>query len=120
MGLLQRLRSWWKDPRRRLLRQGRQELDQLFLKHPLRLRGTSLRPKHRSRTQVLEVEAAPLRIWFGILRHPRPYGFSQQFHEVLEVWRYEPAAGSLEREKGHNLSRERGEDGQPSSRGTGV
>lgn len=118
--LLQLFRDWFHSPPRRARKLARRELDRLFGEHSARLRGTSLRPKHRGRTQILHVEAGPLRIHFGIVRHPRPYAFSQQFHEVLEVWCYDVESGRLERQKGVNLSRQRGEDGDPSSYGTGV
>jgi hypothetical protein len=100
-------------------RQARRELDALFNERTL-LKGTSLKPHHLGRTQVLEVLEEPRRILFGIVRHPRPYAFSRQVHEVLEVWCYHLDPPRLERVRGHNLSRKEGGDGQPSSHGTGV
>ena len=47
---------------------------------------------------------------FGIVRHPRPYAFSRQSHAVIEYWIWDRAAGTLEVEKGLNLTRRRGED----------
>ena len=111
MTLRERLGRWWKDPRRRLLRQARHELDALFTARRELLRRTSLRPEHRSRVQLLDVAEDPLRIRFTLLRHPRPYPFSRQSHEVVELWEYGVEAGTLERVAGHNLSRARGEDG---------
>ncbi len=114
------LRRWWADPRRRLWRRARRALDDLFRNKTELLEPTSLRPEHRVRTQVLDVRESPFEILFGILRHPRPHAFSRQFHEVVELWRYDVEEGVVERLKGHNLTRARGEDGDPSSFGAGV
>ena len=107
------LLKWWRDPRRHLRKRARRELNDLFLARRDLLLSTSLRPEHRGRTQILDVEDEPLTVVFGIVRHPRPYAFSRQFHEVMEVWTYWPEEGRLERIRGHNLSRERGTDGDP-------
>lgn len=106
------LRSWWNDPHRRLRRRSRQELRRLFDQRRDLLRGTSLRPEHGSRVQLLDARDQPWEILFGIVRHPRPYVFSRQSHEVLEVWCYRVAGPQLERLSGHNLTVERGEDGE--------
>jgi hypothetical protein len=82
---------------------------------PAVLRGTSLRPKHATHALLLDFEATPERVtWleFGIVRHPRPYAFSKQFHEVIEYWRYDVAAGRVARIDSVNLSRRRGTDGE--------
>jgi len=50
------------------------------------------------------------RIWFGILRHPRPYAFSRQSHEVIERYVYRVGARRMERLEGRNITRERGKD----------
>lgn len=104
----------------RVRRRARRDLDRLFTHHPERLQGSSLEPRHRSRTQVLDVTWEPYRVHFGILRHPRPHRASRQFHEVLELWSYEPASGRLVRRAGRNLTRECGEDGRPASGGAGI
>jgi hypothetical protein len=104
-------------PERRLRVRGRRDLDRLFREGAGRLAGTSLRPEHRSRTQVLDVTEDPYVVFFGILRHPRPYSFSRQFHEVVEIWSYEVESGRLERVRGVNLTRARQEDGEPSDFG---
>lgn len=68
-----------------------------------------------------DVEAGRVaRIFFTIIRHPRPYAFSKQIHEVLELWRLDVADGRLERVEGANLSRLRGSDGEPSTHGGGI
>ncbi len=113
-------KRWWNDPERRLRKRARRTLDELFTKHPEQLQGTSLRPKHRGRTQVLDVADDPNRVFFGILRHPRPHAFSKQYHEVVEIWCYWVEEGRVERMKGDNLSVKKGGDGEPSSFGTGV
>ena len=77
------------------------------------LRGTSLKPRHRSRWVLLsfeEEDGEPRRIRFGIVRHPRPYPFSPQSHKVLEEWLYEVREGRLRRMGGRNLTRGEGRD----------
>jgi len=91
----------------------RAEIDRLFRERPELLRGTSLRPEHRGRTQLLEVQDGGAVILFGIVRHPRPYAFSRQSHQVLEMWRFSPAEGRLERVRGIDLSVRGGDDGEP-------
>ena len=44
----------------------------------------------------------------------------RQVHEVLEVWCYRVEESRIERVEGRNLSRARGEDGEPSSHGGPV
>ena len=82
--------------------------------------GTSLRPEHRGRVQVVDVVDDPVEILFAIIRHPRPYPFSRQVHEVMEVWNYRVTAGQVERVRGHNLSRKHGGDGDPAGDGAGL
>ena len=103
---------WWNAPERRRRRDAERVLDELFAR-PERLAGTSLRPDHRSRVQLLDLSHAPARIGFGIVRHPRPYAFSRQFHEVVELWIWHADEQRLERVKGINLTRRRGSDGDP-------
>jgi len=100
-------RRWREDMARR--RAAERALDLLFGDAAL-LATTSLRPDHRARCQLLDWHEAPTRIGFGIVRHPRPYSFSRQRHEVVELWCFEPAARRLERVKGVNLTRASGGD----------
>jgi hypothetical protein len=104
---------WWRDPRWKARRRARREVDRLFAPPAPLLEGTSLRPSHRGRTQVLDVLEDPRAIVFGIVRHPRPHAFSPQSHQVLEVWIYWEHERRLERHRGVNLTRARGEDGEP-------
>lgn len=96
--------------RRKLRREAERRLDELFSSRAL-LAGTSLRPDLRSRCQILDLSQAPRLIGFGIVRHPRPYPFSRQRHEVIELWIWDSEARRLERRKGENLTRRRGGDG---------
>jgi len=104
------LRTWLR--RRRLEREARRLVAALFAE-PERLRGTSLQPHHAGRAVVVRHEAEGdrvTRVWFGIVRHPRPYAFSRQSHEVIEYYILDVAAATLERLEGHNWTRQRGED----------
>ena len=56
-------------------------------------------------------------VQFVILRHPRPYAFSKQFHEVLQLYRYDIAARQVLHVRSLNVSRMKGGDGVPSGRG---
>jgi hypothetical protein len=47
---------------------------------------------------------------FGIVRHPRPYAFSRQSHKVIEYYVYDVKTQTLGVVKGHNVTREGGED----------
>jgi len=100
-------RRWREDASRR--RAAERALDLLFRDAAL-LATTSLRPDHRARCQLLDWNDAPNCIGFGIVRHPRPYSFSRQRHEVVELWRFEPGARRVERVKGVNLTRAGGGD----------
>jgi len=119
MGLLARILGWWSSPQRRLRREAERRLDELF-RDPKRLAGTSLRPDHRGRCQILDLSQAPRRIGFGIVRHPRPYAFSRQHHQVVELWLLDVEERRVERVKGVNLSRARGGDGEPPAVGPDV
>lgn len=107
------LRAYWR--RARASRRARAELRRI-LSDPARLAGTSLRPAHAGRADLVrfEAEGEELRlIEFTILRHPRPYPFSPQHHLVAELWRIELPGGTPERVRGLNLTRLAGEDGRP-------
>ena len=104
----------WRDTWRcwRLERQARRELAAVFA-DPAQLAGTSLKPRHGNRWVLAGVEAGAAgleRIRFGILRHPRPYAFSRQSHKVIEYYCYDVRSRRIERERGHNVTRERGSD----------
>jgi hypothetical protein len=117
--LVRPLARWWNAPERRKRREADRALDELF-RRPDLLAGTSLRSDHRGRVQLLDLSKAPARIGFGIVRHPRPYAFSRQFHEVVELWVWHADEQRLERAKGINLTRARGSDGDPTAFGTGA
>lgn len=107
-----RLRDWWRQRRRQ--RQAWTLLRSLF-DDPSRLKGTSLRPSHRGRVDLVDFEwhdEAITRLRFVILRHPRPYPFSRQFHEVAQIYRYEAEDGSIAHEESLNLTRLRNRDGE--------
>jgi hypothetical protein len=107
---------------RALEREARRRLAAIF-DEPARLRGTSLRPEHRGRVMLVNHDVQDgrvVRVDFTIIRHPRPYAFSKQVHEVLELWRLDVDRGSLERVEGANLSRLRGSDGEPGAHGIGI
>ena len=104
------LKSWW--VRRKEERAARKLLGALF-RSPELLRGTSLQPRHGGRWILLRHEAdrgQVVRIWFGILRHPRPYPFSRQSHQVIEHYLYEVKEGKVQRLFGLNLTRKEGRD----------
>jgi hypothetical protein len=104
------LRRWL--ARRRIEREARRLLEEAF-RSPDALRGTSLARRHAARWVLLRHEAEGgrvARVWFGIVRHPRPYPFSRQSHEVIEHYVYHVAARRMERLAGLNVTRERGED----------
>ena len=106
-------RTRWR--RRRLRRMAWQALRELF-DHPDRFASTSLRPSHRGRVDLRDFETAGeeiISIDFTILRHPRPYPFSRQHHEVVQFYRYELREEAVRHMKSLNLSRLKGEDGQP-------
>jgi hypothetical protein len=104
------LGAWWR--RRRREREARRLLCEA-LRSPELLRGTSLRPSHAARCVLLEHEERDgriRRIRFGILRHPRPYAFSRQHHQVVEVYLYDVEGGRISRLEGWNVTRSRGLD----------
>ena len=104
------MRDWLK--RRRLEKQCRRLLRDLFRDSAL-LKGTSLRPAHSSRCVFIDLEARGGEltvIRFGILRHPRPYAFSRQSHEVIEYYTWDLPASRIQVERGINLTRLQGND----------
>ena len=106
MGLL----SFWRRVKEE--RAARRLLGELF-QSPELLRGTSLEPRHGGRWILLRHESERgqvVRVWFGILRHPRPYPFSRQSHKVIEHYLYEVEEGRVRRLSGLNLTREEGRD----------
>jgi hypothetical protein len=106
MGLLR----FWK--RMKEERAARRLVEALF-QSPELLRGTSLEPRHGGRWILLRHESEHgqvVRVWFGILRHPRPYPFSRQSHKVIEDYLYEVRAAKVQRLSGLNLTREKGRD----------
>jgi hypothetical protein len=108
--MLHLLRQWL--ARGRVEREARRLLAEAF-RSPGALRGTSLASRHAARWVLLrheEEDGHVARIWFGILRHPRPYAFSRQSHAVIERYVYHVAARRMERLDGRNITRERGED----------
>ena len=108
--MLERIREWRR--RRRLRREARRLLDEAFAVEDL-LRGTSLRRDHRVRSQLVDVDEEAGRIKairFGILRHPRPYAFSRQSHQVIEYYVYDLVARKIEVVRGINVTRREGRD----------
>lgn len=73
-----------------------------------RLAAVRLRPHHRSRATILEVEPGPggrpVRIVFGIVRHPKSHPLAARGEDVLELIEYEPP-GAPRVLLGRNLDR---------------
>jgi len=106
------LRRW------RESRLANRKLREIFQEKEL-LEGTSLLRKHAGRCLILDKvvkDNEVIQLRFGILRHPRPYPFSRQFHEVVEYYRYHAHPERLEREGSVNVSRLEGGDGKPSGK----
>ncbi|MEE3230030.1 MAG: hypothetical protein VX272_03250 [Planctomycetota bacterium] len=104
------IRRWLKH--RRLEKKARGKLREAFRDTSL-LAGTSLKPRHLSRSVLIDFEASAGElesIRFGILRHPRPYAFSKQSHEVIEYYRYDLKEPRIRVMKGLNLTRLHGQD----------
>lgn len=104
------LRDWLQ--RVRTERRARELLAAAF-RNPGFLEGTSLRPRHANRcvVQSFDVEDDEIvRIYFGIVRHPRPYAFSRQSHKVLESYVFDVGASRIRRTAGKNLTRAQGRD----------
>ena len=105
--------------RRARLRRRARSLLETTLRDPRKLAGTSLRPRHAGRAVLVDFveEDGEIRsIRFGVLRHPRPYAFSRQSHEVLEYWSWDATTDRFERLQGVNLTRRSGKDASDGSR----
>ncbi|MEM7164905.1 MAG: hypothetical protein AAF581_05535 [Planctomycetota bacterium] len=112
-GWLARWRHW---------RQARRHIRDLF-HEPALLAGTSLKPAHHGRVEVVDVQVDAdqvTHIYFTILRHPRPYPFSRQFHAVVQKYCYDVAARQVRHERSLNVSRLKGRDGEPGGGSAGV
>ncbi|MEE2882140.1 MAG: hypothetical protein VYD70_00275 [Planctomycetota bacterium] len=113
MSFLGSIRRWYR--RWGLYRRARTILREIF-QQPDRLQGTSLKPSHFGRCDIVEVDQSESEIrsiTFQILRHPRPHPFSRQYHLVAERWKISLPEGKPERCGSVNLSRLRGRDGEP-------
>ncbi len=104
--------DWW---RQRSLRRQAQRLIRDLFGSPERLRESSLRPDQYGRADLkrFETDASGSQvtvIYFGMIRHPRPYAFSRQAHHVYELYRYECETGVITVHDSVNLTRERGRD----------
>ncbi len=110
------LAQWQRWRRRRRHRQlAWRTLRDLFC-HRSRLQGTSLRSSQGGRADLVEfkvVEEELVWLRFTILRHPRPYPFSRQFHEVMQLYHYEVSGQRLTHLRSLNLTRKHGRDGEP-------
>ncbi len=104
------LAEWFQ--KRRAEREARRLLARAF-QSPELLRSTSLEPRHAARWVLLGFESegdCPVRIRFGVLRHPRPYPFSRQSHQVIEHYLYDVSGAKITRLEGFNVTRGKGED----------
>ncbi len=103
----------WRE-RARLERAARAEVDALFADAGL-LDQARLKPRHRHRINVLEIDAAPdgrvARLVLGIVRHPRAHPLATRGDEVVEILEYLPAERRVTVIGARNLSR------NPASRG---
>ncbi len=91
---------------RRELREAERLLAELFARPDLTA-ISSLRPAHQARAVLLSHESEGgrvARIRFGLVRHPKPLRLPGVCHEVLEVYRYDVAAGSVTVERSRNLT----------------
>jgi hypothetical protein len=110
-----RLLDWARRWRagRRARRAATGALDRLFA-DPANLSGTSLRSVHRARVEAATPEFGGdqtlVAVRFAVVRHPRMFAFSRQFHQVLEHYRYELATGRVERTGSVDITRLSGRD----------
>lgn len=111
--LVSRLQDW--QQRRRVHRAARHALDVLFSAPNPLLEAGRLRPHHRGRINLLDVESdsqdRPTLIVFGIIRHPKSHPLAPRGEEVLEVLEYRPLVPALTVVGARNITR-RG-DGPP-------
>lgn len=104
-------RDWWRARRAAASRlaAARRSLDVLFAARPELLARGRLKPHHRGRATILDIETAEggeiRRILFGIVRHPRPHPLAPRGDEVLELIEYLPGEGDLRVAGSKNLSR---------------
>ncbi|HNR99972.1 MAG TPA: hypothetical protein PKX48_13235 [Planctomycetota bacterium] len=95
MGFSERFRAFLRARRER--REAERLLAALFARPDLAALS-SLRPAHRARAVFLghETEGGRVaRIRFGLVRHPAPLRLPGVHHEVVEVYVYDVAAGSV-------------------------
>ena len=106
-----RIGAMWRSHRRKSaeLRAARRALDALFGERAELLPQARLKPKHRGRAVVLEIEVdgelEASRVLFGIVRHPKAHPMAQRGEEVLELIEYLPAEGRLAVVGARNLTR---------------
>ncbi len=105
--MFERLRQLWAARKRR--RRAEILLDHLFAVPNDVLAQGRLRPKHRGRIHLLEIEdddeGQISRLLLGIVRHPRTHPLAPRGEEVLELLEYRPDEGTLENVGGANLAR---------------
>jgi len=104
--------SWWRRRKERKL--ARAAMHGLFDRAEI-LARSSLRADHRARADLREYEIVDGEVrvvYFTVVRHPRPYAFSRQFHDVVELYRYDLVAGDVVVHDSVNLTRLRGLDGE--------
>ena len=105
--LVSRLQDWRK--RRQTDRAARHALDILFSAPNPVLEAGRLRPHHRRRINLLDVESdsqnRPTLIVFGIIRHPKSHPLAPRGEEVLEVLEYRPREATLKVVGARNITR---------------
>lgn len=105
MGFTRTWRRFWQKRARK--REARRLLAALFSRPDLN-RISSLRPEHRSRAVFLSYETegeVVSRIRFGVVRHPKPIRVPGVHHEVIELYAYDVAAGTVAVESSHNVTK---------------
>ena len=101
---LERVRTFLRARRER--REAERLLGELFARSDLAA-ISSLRPAHHARAVFLGCETAEgrvARIRFGLVRHPKPLRLPGVCHEVIEIYTYDVAAGSVTVERSRNLT----------------
>ncbi len=105
------LRSWL--ARMRTARRARRLLEAAVAGDATARHGTSLKPRHAGRCVIQEIrqeDGEIVEVYFGIVRHPRPYAFSRQSHKVLEFYVLRVDENRIQRLRGENLTRQAGRD----------